>query len=110
MAAAAVTTSAALPRERTFDAERAHLFYKLAASSYCAAPDVLAWDCPPCRATNLSAAVAPRVFSDASTGASGFVGAFGAGGHTLVLSFRGSENLQNWVENCVDTYVPGPPY
>jgi len=99
VAAAAVTTSAALPRERTFDAERAHLFYKLAASSYCAAPDVLAWDCPPCRATNLSAAVAPRVFSDAFTGASGFVGAFGAGGHTLVLSFRGSENLQNWVEN-----------
>lgn len=91
--------AAALPRERTFDAGRAHVFYKMAASSYCPAPDVLAWDCPPCRATKLAAAVAPRIFTDAVTGASGFVGAFGAGGHTLVLSFRGSENLQNWVEN-----------
>ena len=71
----------------------------MAASSYCPAPDVLAWDCPPCRATNLSAAVAPRIFTEVLTGASGFVGAFGAGGDTLVLSFRGSENLQNWVEN-----------
>ena len=62
---------AALPREHTFDAGRAHLFYKMAASSYCPAPDVLAWDCPPCRAT-IAAAVAPRIFTDAVTGASGF--------------------------------------
>ena len=98
-AAAAAASPAALPPERSFDAGRAHLFYKMAASSYCPAPDVLAWDCPPCRATNLSAAVAPRIFTEVLTGASGFVGAFGAGGDTLVLSFRGSENLQNWVEN-----------
>ena len=97
--AAAAAAPAALPPERSFDAGRAHLFYKMAASSYCPAPDVLAWDCPPCRATNLSAAVAPRIFTEVLTGASGFVGAFGAGGDTLVLSFRGSENLQNWVEN-----------
>ena len=97
--AVAAAAPAALPPERSFDAGRAHLFYKMAASSYCPAPDVLAWDCPPCRATNLSAAVAPRIFSEVLTGASGFVGAFGAGGDTLVLSFRGSENLQNWVEN-----------
>jgi hypothetical protein len=64
--------AAALPRERTFDAGRAHVFYKMAASSYCPAPDVLAWDCPPCRATKLAAAVAPRIFTDAVTGASGF--------------------------------------
>ena len=68
-AAAAAAAPAALPRERTFDAGRAHVFYKMAASSYCSAPDVLAWDCPPCRATKLAAAVAPRIFTDAVTGA-----------------------------------------
>ena len=68
-AAAASAAPAALPPERTFDAGRAHVFYKMAASSYCSAPDVLAWDCPPCRATKLAAAVAPRIFTDAVTGA-----------------------------------------
>lgn len=70
--AAAAAAPAALPPERSFDAGRAHLFYKMAASSYCPTPDVLAWDCPPCRATNLSAAVAPRIFTEVLTGAETF--------------------------------------
>ena len=65
----AVAAAAAAP---AFDAGRAHLFYKMAASSYCPAPDVLAWDCPPCRATNVTAAVAPRIFTEVLTGAETF--------------------------------------
>lgn len=85
-----------------FDANRTHLFYKLAASSYCGTADVGDWNCAPCTATGLKALSKPTVYSDRATGARGFVGAFSAGlvsPEILVLSFQGSENIQNWIEN-----------
>ena len=97
----------------TYDEGAAHMFYKLSTASYCSSADLAAWDCPPCAATKLKAASAPKTFYDKATGARGYVGAFTGANSSdmLVLAFEGSENVENWIENLkiAKTEYAAPP-
>ena len=85
-----------------YDVSRAHLFYELAGASYCTNTSIGSWSCTPCARSNQSV-VSNKIFYDTKTGARGFAGAFSADASVatdlIVFSFRGSEGLNNWIEN-----------
>ena len=83
-----------------YDVSRAHLFYELSGASYCQNASIASWSCIPCGRSKQSV-VSNKVFYDKRTGARGFAGAFSdASGTTMIVfSFRGSEGLNNWLEN-----------
>ena len=83
-----------------YDVSRAHLFYELSGASYCQNASIASWSCTPCGRSHQSVR-SNKVFYDKRTGARGFAGAFSdASGTTMIVfSFRGSEGLNNWLEN-----------
>ena len=77
----------------------AYTFYKLAAASYC--DSVESWTCKPCLESNQSLANITLFFND-TTDTRAYVGAYKDSytqDMSIVLSFRGTETLENWIEN-----------
>ncbi|KAJ3109126.1 hypothetical protein HDU96_007308 [Phlyctochytrium bullatum] len=82
-----------------------------AAASYCSTDSLKAWNCKTCQ-NRASGTSNVTVFEDGLTGMRGFVG-YNARLNTIVVSFRGSSNIQNWIQNLaflkVDADVPRAP-
>ena len=77
----------------------AYTFYKLASAAYC--DEVESWSCAPCKASNQTVASVLLLFNK-TTDTRAYIAAYQDlfTGHTsIVLSFRGSETLTNWIEN-----------
>lgn len=71
----------------------------LAAASYENASSIEAWSCSPCRKYAISE---PKVFSNSIGGIQGFTG-YSHGLNAIVVVFRGSSNIQNWILNIGTT-------
>jgi len=74
---------------------RAEHFYQFASAAYCSADSIAAWTCQECT-TNFTA----KVFVDKKTSTQAYVGRYVAGGtQTIIVAFRGSTDLANWITN-----------
>ncbi|KAL3917023.1 MAG: hypothetical protein SGPRY_006574 [Prymnesium sp.] len=70
-----------------------HLTY-FSSAAYCPLPSIADWSCKPCLLADPSFAASP--INSSSYGMQAYVG-YGSG--DIVISFRGSNNLRNWIEN-----------
>jgi len=78
----------------------------MSASAFCPESAIEQWNCEPCQ---LAPALAPGsivYLSNATTNATGFVGK-GASG-TVYVSYRGSDNLENWLQDFDFAQLPWP--
>ena len=89
----------------TFSDDDGYFFYTLASASYCTNKTLAAWDCMPCKrpggATLLPSTL--TVFFNSSTDAralTAVVGDRNANAKYIVLSWRGTETLHNWLEDA----------
>jgi len=78
-----------------YDPDRALQFVYYSAAAYCDANPINAWSCGPCK--KLGSYDATTV-SDARTDGQAYV-ASSAADNVIVVAFRGSENLKNWIAN-----------
>ena len=83
-----------------FSDDAAYRYYQIAGAAYCGDDALSAWKCRPCQTSNLTMAEL-RVWYNKTTDARAFTAAFTPrGGATFVaLSWRGTEGLENWIEN-----------
>ena len=81
------------------DAE-GYLYYNLAAASYCDPSKLPAWDCEPCVRSKTSVH-SLKVYQNSSTDARAYTAVVTplGGEPTIVLSVRGTESLENWIQN-----------
>jgi hypothetical protein len=82
----------------SYDPDRALLFARFSQAAYCSSSVISDWDCGPCKAAD--PAFVPKVFTASSVLGEGmqcFVGQ--APGNDIVVSFRGSSNIENWIDN-----------
>ncbi|KAL1521100.1 hypothetical protein AB1Y20_022654 [Prymnesium parvum] len=77
-----------------YDPSRALQFAYFAGAAYCDLDTVASWTCSKCVAADPS--FTAKTFTNASTQMNAFVG-FGSG--EIVVSFRGTSNLENWIDN-----------
>ena len=101
MAALLLTLLTACARTPVYDPERGYAFYKFASAAYCPPRDE--WECAPCVSSNRTK-LNLLWLRNTEVQEMAYVGAFLRPNHSLsevelVLSFRGTENLQNWIEN-----------
>ena len=97
-----------------------YLHYTMAGASYCSNASLTAWNCTPCRRSRTTIDEL-TVYEDSGTDARAFTAAvtpqpeIAEGNSTqhadgrrvrlvdpfLVLSWRGTETLENWLQNCL---------
>lgn len=99
----------AKPADRTapsgsYSPSRALLFAHFSNAAYCSAANISYWDCAPCRAADKDFVVSKVV---SGGGMQGFVGQ--APGNDIVVSFRGSDNIRNWIDNIDITKTDAYP-
>jgi len=81
-----------------YRADYAYTFYKLASAAYC---DVDGWHCAPCLASNQSLQSILLLYNQ-TTDTRTFIASYKdhfTGDDSIVVSFRGTETLVNWIEN-----------
>jgi hypothetical protein len=85
-------------------------FVKYAGASYCDAQGILNWSCSNCEGYSVKSADI-EYFADASTNTAGFVAA-DTEQKLIILSYRGSSNLSNWLFNLdvlfTNAYLQSP--
>ena len=90
------------PPHRAYPADDAYLFYQFAAASYCpSVVDAKTWTCTPCQRSNQTVS-SLKVLYSSSTDTRAFVAAYTdrtSGEKRIVVSFRGTETLLNWIYN-----------
>jgi len=91
--ATVVETDYRTPNATTYNPDRALLFAHFANAAYCSSSSIASWDCAPCKAADPN--FQPKVFQ--AKGMQSFVGR--APGNDIVVSFRGSDNIKNWIDN-----------
>eukprot|EP00462_Mataza_sp_D1_P009813 CAMPEP_0175154326 /NCGR_PEP_ID=MMETSP0087-20121206/20269_1 /TAXON_ID=136419 /ORGANISM="Unknown Unknown, Strain D1" /LENGTH=280 /DNA_ID=CAMNT_0016441181 /DNA_START=32 /DNA_END=874 /DNA_ORIENTATION=- len=82
----------------TYDPLRARVFLQFSKSAYCDASAISAWDCVPCQSLTKDYKDNVKVFTDSKTEGQAFVGSSVAE-NSIVIAFRGSCNLPNWITN-----------
>ena len=77
-----------------------YFHYHMASASYCSSASLNAWNCAPCARADASID-SLRVFSNSSTGGRAFTALVTprGGDAYIALSFRGTEGLENWINN-----------
>jgi hypothetical protein len=86
------------PNSSEFQESRAKLFMYMSAAAYCDAGAVNQWNCKACQLAD--SLVNATAFSDSKTDTHGFVGhSVGESTQNIVVSFRGSVSLSNWITN-----------
>jgi hypothetical protein len=78
--------------------ENEYLFYQFAAAAYCSDSALDAWSCMPCLKANQTVRSLKR-FENTSTDIKSYVAALDDGSPRIVVGFRGTETLTNWIEN-----------
>ncbi|KXN65588.1 alpha/beta-hydrolase, partial [Conidiobolus coronatus NRRL 28638] len=74
-------------------------FFKYAGASYCDAKGILNWSCSNCEGYSVNS-IDVEYFTDARTNTAGFL-AVDISEKSIVLSYRGSSNLSNWLFNLI---------
>jgi len=78
----------------------AYYHYAFAGAAYCPADSLATWSCVPCRRANASSVSSLKVYENATTDARAFTAVtLRDDSAEIVLSWRGTETLENWVEN-----------
>jgi hypothetical protein len=77
------------------DEERAKIFLQFSKAAYCDEAGIADWSCAPCQADPTFNAT---VFTDAKTKGQALVG-LSQQGPAIVVAFRGSSNLLNWISD-----------
>ena len=83
------------PQVKPYDVQRSKEIVVFASIAYCPRPCIDSWNCK---------SAGSEVLTDVSyvvfnlTQAPGYVG-YSASRNAIILSFRGSSNIQNWIEN-----------
>ena len=75
-------------------------------AAFCTPADLIAWNCTSCEVYNPGMGDV-AVFDYALTGAQAYVG-YNKINNTVVMSFRGSDNLMNWVYDLDFFIIPYP--
>ncbi|KAJ3414304.1 hypothetical protein HDV05_006753 [Chytridiales sp. JEL 0842] len=87
-------------------------FAGYAAVAYCSADAIRRWDCVKCKDERLGGTTGAQFFEAGITGMQGFV-ATNDNLKTIIVSFRGSQNILNWINNLnflkTDLNLPGAP-
>jgi hypothetical protein len=92
--AAAASSAAALPS--SYNAAIAYSGWLYGKAVNCNATEIEDWTCSTCQ--NISGMTQVRVFHNETTGGQAYVG-FNDVSNTLVVTFRGSVDIQNWINN-----------
>ncbi|KAJ3102867.1 hypothetical protein HDU97_000250 [Phlyctochytrium planicorne] len=91
--------------------DKLKLWSAFSSASYCSLDAMKAWSCKACQ-TTAAGNTNVTTFSNDGTGMQGYVG-YNAGLNTIVVAFRGSSNIQNWIQNLaffrVDIEVRNAP-
>jgi hypothetical protein len=81
-----------------FSNERAKTFLKFSSAAYCDEESISNWTCHDCLAADPS--FTAKLFTDAKTTTQAYVGRTnGETTENIVVAFRGSETIENWVTN-----------
>lgn len=100
----APATNVSMVKANAWDVSNGFAFYKLASASYCSISSIDSWGgdgtCLPCIASSMTAKYVKGIFVD-KTDTQAFVGAFADhdGMIRIVVSFRGTETIENWIED-----------
>ena len=78
----------------TYSVDRAVLFAKFSAAAYCDVDSINAWSCEPCKAAD--PAFTAKAFLNETTSMQAFVG---TGDGYVVVSFRGTDDITDWLYN-----------
>ena len=83
-----------------FSQELAYWTYAIASASYCNDSSLQQWSCVPCRRSNSSVSEV-SIFHNHSTDGRAILGLFRqpSGDERIVFSVRGTESLENWIED-----------
>lgn len=88
-----------------FSEERALLFQSYSHAAYCSLKSIEKWSCGPCKIADPN--FKAKAFYSHETGMQAFVGKAADG--YIVVSFRGSSNILNWIQNLnVPEITPYP--
>ncbi|KAJ1453489.1 Alpha/Beta hydrolase protein [Pelagophyceae sp. CCMP2097] len=106
--------AAASPRApaaaEAFDAVAANRTLHLAFASFCGAASLQRWDCTWCKSTGADVELL-AFLNSTEYGTQGYVGLDFAGAR-LVVAFRGSSDVRNWIEDAdiaTEQFAPAPP-
>eukprot|EP00656_Telonema_subtile_P051315 TRINITY_DN686_c0_g1_i3.p1 TRINITY_DN686_c0_g1~~TRINITY_DN686_c0_g1_i3.p1 ORF type:complete len:306 (-),score=35.24 TRINITY_DN686_c0_g1_i3:31-948(-) len=88
----------------SYNASRALLFAHFSNAAYCSASALDSWSCAPCKAADPT--FTAKSFEAPNYGTQAFVG---SNDGDIVVSFRGSSNLVNWIENLYVRHVDRYP-
>jgi hypothetical protein len=77
-----------------FSVERAKVFAHFSNAAYCSAESLANWSCGPCKSADPT--FSAKVIEGSWGGTQAFVGSTKG---SIVISFRGSSNIQNWIKN-----------
>ena len=97
--------SSASARLSAYNESDALLAWQYSKSAYCEVPDILAWNCSSCG--NATSGFVPFWSMQMSDDVQVFVG-FDATRHMVVVSFRGSKTLMNWILNLEFAHTDSP--
>jgi hypothetical protein len=89
----------------SFSPDRAALFAHFSRAAYCGSDSIKDWSCEPCKAADPT--FVPKYVSNSSVGTQGFVGKSPT--NDIVVAFRGSSNVKNWVDNLEFTKTSAYP-
>lgn len=90
----------------TYDSSLAMSCWAYGKAVNCGSTDIIHWNCTSCAAYN-PGMVDVGVVDNALTGAQAFVG-YNTRTHMVVMTFRGSVNIPNWINNLDFFYTPYP--
>jgi hypothetical protein len=79
-----------------FSPERAKIFALFSQAAYCSAPSLTAWNCTPCQQPEIAGFTVSRVVFGTKSQTQAFVG---SDADDIVVSFRGTDNLENWIKD-----------
>ena len=101
------TTLTHLPFSATYDESFARTLAFYAASSYCPSASIADWSCRFCGSTDAPPLSNITLIWNATTEVSGYIG-YDTKTGTLILAFRGSVSLDNWLEDFDITLLDIP--
>jgi hypothetical protein len=79
-----------------FSPERARIFALFSQAAYCSAPSLTAWNCTPCEQPEIAGFSVSRIVLGTKSQTQAFVG---SDANDIVVSFRGTDNLENWIKD-----------
>jgi len=87
----------------SYDEDKAKQLYMFSSAAYCHPESITNWDCKPCQA--IDASFRAQAITNSTEQTQGLVG---SGNGRIIVSFRGSENIPNWIDDIDMRKMPYP--